>query len=48
MYRLAIYTSRNPSNPKLKDWCQDSWGPDQFPAPKSPRENNHYLFKSRF
>ena len=29
-------------------WCQDSWGPDQFPAPKSPRENNHYLFNSRF
>ena len=36
--------SRNPSN--LKDWCQDSWGPDQFPAPKSPSENNYYLFNS--
>ena len=34
--RLFIYTSRNPSNPK--DWCQDSWGPNKFPAPKSPRE----------
>ena len=31
-------TSRNPSN-----WCQDSWGPDQFPAPKSPSENIYYL-----
>ena len=39
-------TSRNPSTPK--DWCQDSWGPDQFPAPKSPSENNYHLFNSRF
>ena len=23
-------------------------GPDQFPAPKSPSENNYYLFNSRF
>ena len=39
-------TSRNPSTPK--DWCQDSRGPDQFPAPKSPSENNYHLFNSRF
>ena len=45
-FSLIKNTSRNPSNPK--DWCQDSWGPDQFPAPKSPIENYHYLFNSRF
>ena len=44
--QAIMTTSRNPSNPK--DWCQDSWGPDQFPAPKSPSENNYYLFNSRF
>ena len=42
-----ICTSRNPSNPK-DCRCHDCLGPDQFPAPKSPSENNNYLFNSRF
>ena len=50
-YRMGSYQMGklhyNPSN-LIKDWCQDSWGPDQFPAPKSPSENDYYLFNSRF
>ena len=41
-----IINGQNPSYPK--DWLQNSWGPDQFPTPKSPSENNYSLFNSRF
>jgi len=43
---ILLITSRNPSN--AKDWCQGFWRPVQFPAPKSPSENNYYLINSRF